>query len=239
MTLSSDMVEAHLLLVEDDPAIAKSIVFVLERDGLSVTHCLTLRDARSQFTQRPPDLLILDIGLPDGSGLDWCKALRQSSAVAMLILSAQGEEIDHVLGLEFGADDYMSKPFSPRELLARVRSLLRRMRMQAATPASAQPASAKAANPFVINLEGQRASFYGKTLNLTRREFGLLAELLRAPGRIRPREALLAAVWGMESDSADRTVDTHIKTLRAKLQAIAPGDNSITTHRGMGYSVEF
>jgi two-component system, OmpR family, catabolic regulation response regulator CreB len=233
------MPEAHVLLVEDDPAIAKSIVFVLQRDGLSVTHCLTLGDAKSQLRQRAPDVLILDVGLPDGSGLDWCKTLRQSSQVAILILSAQGEEIDRVLGLELGADDYMSKPFSPRELLARVRSLLRRTRMQAAATASAPPATVPAANPFVINLEGQRASFHGQTLSLTRREFGLLAELLRAPGRIRPREALLSAVWGTQSDSADRTVDTHIKTLRAKLQVIAPGDNSITTHRGMGYSVEF
>jgi two-component system, OmpR family, catabolic regulation response regulator CreB len=228
------MPEPHVLLVEDDPAIAKSIVFVLQRDGLSVTHSLTLGDARSQLKQRAPDVLILDIGLPDGSGLDWCKTLRQSSSVAILMLSAQGEEIDRVLGLELGADDYMSKPFSPRELLARVRSLLRRTRLQAVVPAPA-----KTANPFSISLESQRASFHGQTLNLTRRELGLLAELLRQPRRIRPREDLLIAVWGHDSDSADRTVDTHIKTLRAKLQAIAPGQDCITTHRGMGYSVDF
>ncbi len=235
------MGSAHVLLVEDDPAIAKSIVYVLQRDGVSVTHSLTLGDAKSQLKQRPPDVLILDIGLPDGSGLDWCKTLRQSSPVAILMLSAQGEEIDRVLGLEFGADDYMSKPFSPRELLARVRSLLRRTRMQPSLPAVSP-------SPFGIDMAGQRVTLHGQALSLTRREFGLLAELLRQPGRIRQRDELLAAVWGNDSDSADRTVDTHIKTLRAKLQAASPKNDLgnpvgpidyIVTHRGMGYSVEF
>ena len=125
------MAGARILLVEDDPAIARSIIYTLERDGLSVTHSLLLGDARAQISRQPPDAVILDVGLPDGSGLDLCRELRAAGSLPVLVLSAQGEEIDRVLGLELGADDYVSKPFSPRELLARVRSLLRRARMDA------------------------------------------------------------------------------------------------------------
>ncbi|SDN61990.1 two-component system response regulator CreB [Polaromonas sp. JS666] len=225
------MAGARILLVEDDPAIARSIIYTLERDGLSVTHSLLLGDARAQISRQPPDAVILDVGLPDGSGLDLCRELRAAGSLPVLMLSAQGEEIDRVLGLELGADDYVSKPFSPRELLARVRSLLRRARMPA-------PAPAQAASPFEIDTAGQRVSLHGRPLNLTRREFGLLADLLRHRGRIRSRDELLNAVWGAGTDSTDRTVDTHIKTLRAKLQEIAPGHDCITTHRGMGYSLD-
>ena len=231
------MVAARVLLVEDDPAIAKAIIYTLERDGLAVTHSLLLGDARRQLALKVPDALVLDVGLPDGSGLDLCRDLRNGVVpgtrhLPVLMLSAHGEEIDRVLGLELGADDYVSKPFSPRELLARVRSLLRRSRMQPAPAASA----ADGDSPFEIDLAGQRILFAGKPLPLTRREFGLLAELLRSPDRIRSRDELLSAVWGADSDSSDRTVDTHIKTLRSKLQEAAAGRDFIVTHRGMGYS---
>ncbi|HYW58274.1 MAG TPA: two-component system response regulator CreB [Polaromonas sp.] len=226
------MTGAHILLVEDDPAIARSIVYTLERDGLVVTHCLLLTDARRQLALRQPDVLVLDVGLPDGSGLDLCREVRAQSSLPVLMLSAHGEEIDRVLGLELGADDYVSKPFSPRELLARVRGMLRRARM---LPATAAPAVG--ASPFDVDLAGQRISLQGRALPLTRREFGLLADLLRHPGRIRSREDLLSAVWGADTDSTDRTVDTHIKTLRAKLLEAAPGHEYIVTHRGMGYSI--
>jgi len=225
------MAGARILLVDDDPAIARSIIYTLERDGLSVTHSLLLGDARAQISRQTPDAVILDIGLPDGSGLDLCRELRAAGSMPVLMLSAQGEEIDRVLGLELGADDYVSKPFSPRELLARVRSLLRRARMPAAAPTPA-------GNPFELDMAGQRVSLHGRPLNLTRREFGLLADLLRHRGRIRSRDELLNAVWGAGTDSTDRTVDTHIKTLRAKLQEAAPGHDCITTHRGMGYSLD-
>ncbi len=225
---------ARVLLVEDDPAIARSIIYTLERDGLRVTHSLLLADARSQLAQHPYDVLILDIGLPDGSGLDLCRALRGgafASPLPVLMLSAQGEEIDRVLGLELGADDYVTKPFSPRELLARVRGMLRRTRM--AAPA----APGLSDSPFDVDAPGQRIALHGQTLGLTRREYGLLADLLRHRGRIRSRDDLLTAVWGTDTDSTDRTVDTHIKTLRAKLQGIAPERDYIVTHRGMGYSL--
>ncbi|UUZ74313.1 winged helix-turn-helix domain-containing protein [Polaromonas sp. P1(28)-13] len=223
----------RVLLVEDDPAIAKSIIYTLERDGLAVTHSLLLCDARRQLGQHPPDVLILDVGLPDGSGLDLCKEVRAAGSLPVLMLSAHDEEIDRVLGLELGADDYLGKPFSPRELLARVRSMLRRARMP--LPASR---AIGGTSPFGIDLGGQRISLQGKPLPLTRREFGLLLDLLQHRGRIRSRDELLGAVWGSDSDSTDRTVDTHIKTLRAKLQEAAPEHDYIVTHRGMGYCVE-
>jgi two-component system catabolic regulation response regulator CreB len=228
---------ARVLLVEDDPAIARSIIFALERDGLAVTHSLLLSDARQQLKAQAPDVMVLDVGLPDGSGLDLCRELRSGAltdavGIPVLMLSAHGEEIDRVLGLELGADDYVTKPFSPRELLARVRGMLRRTRMAASTNKASAP------TPFEVDVAGQRVSLHGKALNLTRREFGLLADLLTHGGRIRSRDELLTAVWGADSDSTDRTVDTHIKTLRAKLLAVSPEHDHIVTHRGMGYSIE-
>jgi two-component system catabolic regulation response regulator CreB len=226
--------------VEDDPAIARSIIFALERGGLGVTHCLLLADARRQLTTRMPDVLVLDIGLPDGNGLDLCRELRQHPStrqLPVLMLSAQGEEIDRVLGLELGADDYVSKPFSPRELLARVRSLLRRSQGQESKSIADQAINNWAGSPFELDIDGQRIVLNGQMLDLTRREFGLLADLLTHRGRIRSRADLLQAVWGSDSDSTDRTVDTHIKTLRAKLLRANPGHDPIETHRGMGYTI--
>ena len=144
------------------------------------------------------------------------------------MLSARGEELDRVLGLELGADDYLTKPFSPRELAARVKALLRRAGAPAAAMAAAPPL-------FHDDTVGQRISLHGQPLPLTRREYRLLACLLAGAGRIHARETLLAAAWGDESDSHDRTVDTHIKTLRAKLRETDPSREYIQTHRGMGY----
>lgn len=230
------MSNPHVLLVEDDPAIARTIIYTLERDGLQVTHCLQLVDARRQMASKKPDVLILDVGLPDGNGLDWCKLLRHdpaSSSLPILMLSAHGEEIDRVLGLELGADDYVTKPFSPRELLARVRSMLRRSRTHAVV---AEPSRVDA--PFEMDADGQRVRLKGQLLNLTRLEFGLLVDLLQHRGRIRSREALLSSVWGLDTDSTDRTVDTHIKTLRAKLLQADTARDHIVTHRGMGYCID-
>ena len=222
----------HVLLLEDDPAIARTVVYALQRDGMRVTHCLLVQDARQQIALARPHVLVLDIGLPDGSGLDLCRSVRATSQVPILMLSAHDEELDRILGLEIGADDYVTKPFSPRELSARVRALLRRSAASATAPSAAPQASV-----FTVDGAGQRISLHGTTLDLTRREFGLLSRLLERPGHIHSRQSLLDAVWGSESDSTDRTVDTHIKTLRAKLQRVEPGRERIVTHRGMGYSI--
>jgi len=227
---------ARLLLLEDDPAIARTVAYALERDGLVVTHSLLVHDARQQMAAHRFDLLVLDVGLPDGSGLDLLRDLRNAvptAAMPVLMLSAHGEEIDRVLGLELGADDYLTKPFSPRELAARVKALLRR----AGQGPTATP-TATAAPLFHDDEAGQRISLRGQALPLTRREYRLLAHLLRGAGRIHARDALLAAAWGDDSDSTDRTVDTHIKTLRAKLREVDPGREYISTHRGMGYCLD-
>ena len=220
----------RILLLEDDPAIARTVIYALERSGLQVTHCLLVRDAQQQLALRPHDLLVLDVSLPDGSGLDLCRQVRAQGATPVLMLSAHGEEIDRVLGLELGADDYLAKPFSPRELAARIKALLRR----AAMPAPA----AVAATPFVDDESGQRITLHGQALPLTRREYRLLSHLLRGAGRIHSRDALLAAAWGDDSESTDRKVDTHIKTLRAKLREVDAGREYISTHRGMGYCLD-
>lgn len=221
----------QLLLLEDDPAIAKTIVFALEREGYSLTQCTLVREARTQWQQQQPDAMILDIGLPDGNGLDLCREVRQAGNTPILMLSARGEELDRILGLELGADDYLAKPFSPRELVARVRALLRRSQAVATQPSTPSAAG------LLVDAAAQRIVFNDRVLDLTRREYGLLAKLLEAPGRIHSREALLNAVWGIDADSTDRTVDTHIKTLRAKLRAHDASREYISTHRGMGYSI--
>ena len=219
-----------LLLLEDDPAIAEAVRFALAREGFDVQHCAWLHEARAQLQRELPELLILDVGLPDGSGLDLCRELRADARtrhLPVIMLSARSEEMDRVLGLELGADDYLGKPFSPRELVARVRALLRRA-----------PAAPVAPAAFVLEAEGTRVRFHGQLLELTRRELGLLKTLMTAPTRIQSRETLLDAVWGQDAESLDRTVDTHIKTLRAKLRAVRPDEDLIRTHRGLGYSLE-
>ena len=228
---------ARILLLEDDPAIAGTVAFALQREGFAVDHVLLVGAARAGAAAALPALAILDVGLPDGSGLDLCREWRQSGndalrALPILMLTARAEELDRVVGLELGADDYLTKPFSPRELVARVRALLRR----AALAPPVAPASEAAL--FELDTDGQRIRFAGQWLALTRLEFGLLRALLRSPGRIRSREALLDEVWGADGDATDRTVDTHVKTLRAKLRAVRPELEPIATHRGMGYSLE-
>ena len=228
---------SRILLLEDDPAIAGTVAFALQREGYAVDHVLLVGAARAGVAATLPALAILDVGLPDGNGLDLCREWRQSGAAGLralpvLILTARAEELDRVVGLELGADDYLTKPFSPRELVARVRALLRRAALAPATAAQS------AAGLFELDADGRRIRFAGQWLALTRLEFGLLRALLRAPGRIRSREALLDEVWGADGDATDRTIDTHVKTLRAKLRAIRPELEPIATHRGMGYSLE-
>ena len=230
--LGAQLHPPHVLLLEDDPAIARTICYALEREGIKVSHSLLISDARAQWQQVRFDALLMDVGLPDGNGLDWCRELRAAgSIIPVLVLSARGEEMDKVLGLELGADDYLSKPFSPRELLARTRALLRRSRQF-------QPKSLpQTDNALQIDEHGQRAMLNAQALDLTRREYQLLQCLHQGAGRILSRDFLLEQIWGLESESTDRTVDTHIKTLRAKLREHLPEQELIITHRGLGYSL--
>ncbi len=221
-----------ILVVDDEPTLRETLVEGLEDEGFRVVSAADGREAIAQFRASAPDLVLLDLMLPELSGIEVCRAIRAESGVPILMLTARDSELDKVVGLELGADDYVSKPFSPRELLARVRGMLRRAQMQAPVQRRSSDTG-----PFDIDIAGQRISLHGRVLALTRREFGLLSDLLQHRNRIRSREELLHAVWGSGSARMDRTVDTHIKTLRAKLQEVAPGHDYIATHRGMGYSI--
>ncbi|OWQ36388.1 two-component system response regulator CreB [Pseudomonas sp. DrBHI1] len=218
----------HILIVEDESAIADTLVYALQADGHS-TEWVTLGSAAvEQQRQRPADLVILDIGLPDINGFETCRQLRRFSEVPVMFLSARDAEIDRVLGLEIGADDYVVKPFSPREVAARVRAILKRM--------APRSDAASESMPFQLDTLAMRISYRGQPLTLTRHEFRLLQSLLEQPRRVFSREQLLDGL-GVASDVGyERTIDSHIKSLRAKLRQVAPDAEAIQTHRGLGYS---
>lgn len=225
-----------VLLVEDDPAIADAVAYALRAEGFLVEHRLLGGEVAPRVRAGGVDLVLLDVGLPDVGGFEVCRQLRAFSAVPVVFLTARNEEIDRVLGLELGADDYIAKPFSPRELVARVRARLRRH------PASAEGAGRDAGvsrhGRFEHDAAARRVRFDGVALDLTRYEYALLAELLRRPGAILSRAQLLDRAWGDALDSGERTVDTHVKTLRAKLRERDPDADPIRTHRGIGYSLD-
>ena len=227
-----------ILIAEDEPAIADTVLYALRSEGLQAEHCLLGRDVVPRVRAGGVDVVVLDVGLPDRSGFDVCSELRGASEawvseVPVIFLTARNEEIDRVLGLELGADDYMSKPFSPRELAARVRARLRR-----GQSAQAAPSQGVTHGDFLLDHEGHRIHFRGNALELTRYEYVLLAALLQRPGAILSRAQLMDRGWDSDADSADRTVDTHIKTLRVKLRAAGAQDDPIRTHRGLGYALE-
>jgi len=221
----------RILVVDDERAIADAVVYALRSEGLEAEHCLLGDEAIARVRRGGIDVVVLDVGLPDRSGFDVCRALRAFSDVPVIFLTARSEEVDRVLGLELGGDDYVAKPFSPRELVARVRARLRR--------AGGIPANGWAARgEFAIDREGHRIHYRGQPLDLTRYEHALLAALLERPGAILTRAQLLDRGWDADADSGDRTVDTHVKTLRAKLRSAGATHDPIRTHRGLGYSLE-
>jgi two-component system catabolic regulation response regulator CreB len=232
----------RILIAEDESGIADTLQYVLRTDGFVPVWCATAAQAIAQFTAEPPALAILDVGLPDMNGFELFKrlqALPGGAQVPMLFLTARSDEIDRVVGLELGADDYIAKPFSPRELVARVRTILRRsgrgaQGVPAAVPPAPAPAPAAPATPFALDLERMQIRYYGRLLELSRYEYGVLRLLVQRPGRVYTRDDLLRLVWDEASDSFDRTVDAHVKTLRAKLKAIAPEVDPIRTLRGTG-----
>jgi two-component system catabolic regulation response regulator CreB len=181
-------------------------------------------------------LTILDIGLPDINGFELFKKLTAVSEAPVIFLTARAAEIDRVVGLELGADDYIPKPFSPRELTARVRSVLRRTQRAAASPGP-EPGTAGAL-PFEIDEDRKRIAYFGKPLVLSRYEYRLLKVLVGRPGRVFSRQELMEHAWDAPDHSLERTVDAHIKTLRAKLRLITPERDPVKTHRGLGYSLE-
>ena len=221
----------RILIVEDEPGIADTLQYALRTDGFEPAWAATGEEALAQMRAQPPALVVLDVGLPDINGFELFKRLRELGDVPVVFLTARNDEIDRVVGLELGADDYVPKPFSPRELVARVRSILRR----AAKAPAAAPAGAT--TPIHIDDGRRQIRFYGKPLELSRYEYGLPKTLASRPGHVFTRDTLLERVWDDPGESLDRTVDAHVKTLRAKMKAVAPGLDPIRTHRGTGYAL--
>lgn len=221
----------RLLLVEDEPAIADTLVYALGTECFEVVHTLTGADGLAAAAREKFDFAILDIGLPDITGLEVCRRLREKSAIPVLFLTARDAEVDRILGLELGGDDYVTKPFSPREVVARVRAILRRSQTP---PADSPPAGG--GKIFHHDPSAMRIHCHGATLDLTAHEYKLLLVLLGKPGRVFTRDQLLENAWQDPGAVTDRTVDAHIKSIRAKLRLVREGaEDLIETRRGLGY----
>jgi two-component system alkaline phosphatase synthesis response regulator PhoP len=218
----------HILVVDDEPAIQELVRFTLEREGFRVTGASDGWEALLVARRERPDLVVLDLMLPGLSGEEVCRALRAEMDVPVLMLTARKEESDRVHGLELGADDYVTKPFSPRELAARVRAILRRTRGR--DPVTPSPADA-----LLVDVERRRVTVDGQPVELTYTEFELLRTLKAHPGRVFGREELLSRVWGQDFYGDTRTVDVHIRHLREKLNEDPTHPRFIETVRGVGY----
>jgi two-component system catabolic regulation response regulator CreB len=235
----------RILVVEDEPAIAESIAYALRRDGFAVGIASTLAEAEREL--EGTDLVVLDLMLPDGSGFDLLGLARQRAhGVAVIILSSRDDVADRIAALETGADDYVTKPFSPREIVARVRAVLRRAQPREApipsSPGPAVPASVPGAGTSLqpalhVEEETRRAFVWGNEVELTRVEFDLLSCLLGAPGRVFTRVQLIDRVWGGGFAITDRTIDSHVKSLRRKVSDAGGQSALIETVRGVGYRV--
>jgi DNA-binding response OmpR family regulator len=222
-----------ILIVDDEPTLVATLRYNLEREGYAVVEAVDGESALAAARAEHPDLVVLDIMLPGLDGLDVCRILRKDTSVPILMLTAKVEEVDKVVGLELGADDYVSKPFSMRELLARVRALLRR----AGTSASVEGEVLTTGN-LEVDLKTRRAAHRGERLTLKPKEFELLAFFLRNRGRAFSRDQLLNEIWGYEFAGGTRTVDVHVRWLRQKIEDEPAHPARLLTVRGLGYRFE-
>jgi len=220
----------RILFVEDEPAIVEPFSRALARHGFDVVTAGTAAQALERFESSPPDLVLLDLALPDGDGRDVCRALRRSSGVPIIMLTARGTEMDRVVGLEIGADDYVVKPFSGAEVIARIRAVLRRQ----GGAADASPATYEIGD-LRIGAAARRVWRAGEELELSRKEFDLLHELARRPGHVVPREELMARVWDRNWFGSTKTLDVHVGWLRRKLGDNPAAPRYVHTVRGVGY----
>ncbi|MDP7591919.1 MAG: two-component system response regulator CreB [Litorilituus sp.] len=225
------MIHKHILIIEDQSSIADTISYALQTEGYNCSWASNGTNGIEMLTSNVVDLVILDIGLPDMSGFEVCKLIRKKSDLPIIFLSARDDEMDRVVALEIGGDDYVVKPHSPRELLARVKAILKRQ-------TSDNLAIINNKIKFIVHEQKRTIEFCNIPLDLTNYEYGILKVLLSSPGRAFSREQLMSAVWASPEESYDRSVDTHIKTIRAKIHAISSKDNSLITHRGFGYSIK-
>lgn len=227
------MPKPRVLIVEDEPAIRDNIQFALESEGIDTLQQGTGLGVLPLLAEQRIDLIVLDVGLPDVSGFDLLKDIRKAHGTPVILLTARNAELDRVLGLEIGADDYVVKPFSPRELSARVKAVLRR------TQGTAESLSSPPVTPtaLTVNPEKRQVSFYGVVLTLSKYEYEILVTFIARPGHVFSRDQLMNRIWQEPEQSLDRTIDAHIKNLRAKLRSVRPDVDPIVTHRGSGYSL--
>ena len=226
------MSERIIYLVDDEPSIIDPLAYVLTTDGFQVESFTLGQQLQARMAEQQPDLIVLDVGLPDINGFDLFRSIRAEFDIPILFLTARSDGIDRIVGLELGADDYVVKPFSPREVVARIRVIIRRYHAAPVADSTGEKAN------LDVNRNTATATFFGQSLQLTRYEFLLLAFLADQPQRVFSRGQLLEAIWPDSSGSMERSVDTHIKTLRAKLKSVNDGTEVIKTHRGLGYSLE-
>lgn len=212
-----------VLLIDDEPAITDSLAYALDRAGYGAAAARSLAEADALRREQAFDLVILDLKLPDGNGLDWLRTLRQTSDQPVIILSSHDDAVEHIVGLEVGADDYIDKPFSPREVVARVRAVLRRV----------QPGASRTG----LSVDHDRREIHanGQLLTLSKQEFELLSVFIAVPGRVFERDALLDRAWGRDVVVTERTIDVYVKGLRKKLVAAGMPAETIETIRGVGY----
>lgn len=224
---------AKILVVEDAAEYAQLVTAAMRKDGHEVSTASTIEAAREHLRSMPPDVVILDLTLPDGDGLDLCQEVRSSTDAFVLMLTGRDDEVDKLLGFRLGADDYMTKPFSPRELAARVAALIGRSRSRPAD----QPAPARVVGDVKVDIETRSVEVAGEATDLTKIEFDLLLALSQRPGAVLSRAQLLTAVWGDNYVGDDHVVDVHIANLRKKIDIVGDGSSRVRTVRGVGYAM--
>ncbi|MBN1152120.1 MAG: response regulator transcription factor [Dehalococcoidia bacterium] len=227
------MAPGAILVVDDEPKVCDLLRAYLERSGYIVSCAGDGRSALAEAERRRPDLVLLDLNLPGMDGLDVCKTLRRTSDVPIIMLTARDEEADRIVGLELGADDYVTKPFSPREVVARVKAVLRRRDISLADP--------KIVSVGEVSVDPSRyeVTYRGKSLRLTAREFAIVEHLARNPGHVYSRTQILDQVFGIDFDGYERTIDAHVKNIRQKMIESSPDlPTPLTTVRGVGYKLE-
>jgi two-component system response regulator RegX3 len=218
----------RVLLVEDETSISEPFSRALDREGFVPVLAASVAEARAAFREHEPDIVLLDLMLPDGDGRDLARELRAASQIPIIMLTARGSEIDRVVGLELGADDYVVKPFAAAEVIARIRSVLRRSR-------HSEPAEKLAAGDVTVDTAARRAWLSGRELSLTRKEFDLLARLARSAGHVVTREDLMSDVWDENWFGSTKTLDVHMTALRRKLGEDPAAPRHIQTVRGVGF----
>ena len=223
-----------VLVVDDEPSFTEALSVGLRREGFEVRTAADGRAALAEISESEPDLILLDVMLPGMSGLDVCREIRKTTRVPLIMVTARSEEIDAVVGLEVGADDYVSKPYRMRELVARMRAVLRRASLQPAEP----EATCLVEGDVVLDIDRHELRVRGELVSLALKEFELLAYLLANAGRVVTRDSLMQNVWGYNYVGDTKTIDVHVKRLRAKIEDDPSSPQRITTIRGLGYRYE-